>query len=501
MKFPRGSGILLHITSLPSAFGIGDLGPKAFEFVDILVNARQKYWQILPLGQTGYGNSPYQCYSAYAGNIYLVSLEKLVDDGFLSLADLENAPLGIADKVDFESAVCFKLPLLKRAFENFRQTSDDQIVGEFHEFCDTNAYWLEDYALFQALRSANDDAPWLDWEEPLKLRHVDSLETAKRDLDDEAFAQKFYQFAFFRQWFALKSYANSKGILIIGDIPIYVAFDSSDVWCGQDQFKLNDDGSPSVVTGVPPDYFSKTGQLWGNPIYNWEKMRSEGFGWWVSRVRFNLSLFDIARLDHFIGFTRAWEIPGKDKTAERGQWVPAPGYDLFSTFRHALGDLPLLAEDLGDLTPEVENLRDSFGLPGMRILQFAFGGDARNLHLPHNYVQNAVVYTGTHDNDTVVGWIKSKKKVKKGADTSLEHCSKYMQIDPREIHWEFIRTALASVADIAIIPMQDLLGLDNKARMNVPATTDGNWTWRYKDGDLTEAIASKLAELNELYGR
>ncbi|MGB7207324.1 MAG: 4-alpha-glucanotransferase [Pyrinomonadaceae bacterium] len=501
MNFPRASGILLHISSLPSALGIGDLGPKAFEFVDLLLKAKQKYWQILPLGQTGYGNSPYQCYSAYAGNIYLISLEKLVDEGFLASHDLGDAPQDTADRVDFDSAVGFKLPLLKKAFENFRQTSNEKIIADFHSFCNTNGHWLEDYALFQALRSANDDAPWLEWDEPLKLRKPEALEKAKHELDDEIFAQKFYQFAFFRQWFALKSCANRKGILIIGDIPIYVAFDSSDVWCSQDQFKLNEDGTPAVVAGVPPDYFSKTGQLWGNPIYNWEKMRAEGFGWWIGRLRFNLSLFDIARLDHFIGFTRAWEVPGKDKTAEHGQWVSVPGHDLFSTFRHALGDLPLLAEDLGDLTPEVENLRDSFGLPGMRILQFAFGGDARNSHLPHNCVQNALVYTGTHDNDTVVGWFKSKKKVKKGADTSLEHCSKYMRIDPKEIHWEFIRTALASVADIAIIPMQDLLGLDNKARMNVPATTDGNWSWRYTDGDLTDAIAVRLTELNELYGR
>ena len=348
------------------------------------------------------------------------------------------------------------------------------------------------------MRSANAGTSWLEWDEPLKLREPGALERAKRELDDEVFAQKFYQFTFFRQWFALKAYANSKGILIIGDIPIYVALDSSDVWCGQDQFKLNADGSPAVVAGVPPDYFSKTGQLWGNPIYNWEKMRAEGFGWWVGRLRFNLSMFDIARFDHFIGFTHAWEVPGGDKTAENGEWVPVPGYDLFSTFRHAIGDLPLLAEDLGELTPEVENLRDSFGLPGMRILQFAFGGDAKNLHLPHNYVQNSVVYTGTHDNDPVVGWFKAKKKK---ADLALEHCSKYMRIDPKEIHWEFIRTALGSVADIAIIPMQDVLGLDNKARMNVPATTDGNWSWRYTDGDMTEVIAMRLAELNELYGR
>lgn len=504
MKFLRASGVLLHITSLPSEFGIGDLGPKAFEFVDFLTRAKQKYWQILPVGQTGYGNSPYSCYSAFAGNIYLISPEKLVEDGFLS--EPEAVATGFpdsTDKVDYGRAIDFKTRLLRSAFETFRQTADETVIGDFHHFCNTNAFWLEDYSLYRAISLANNHAQWTEWDENLKNREPEALENKRRELDDEVFAQKFYQFTFFRQWNALKKYANEKGISIIGDIPIYVTSDSCDVWCNQTQFKLNDYGRPAVVAGVPPDAFSNTGQLWGFPIYDWDKMRNEGFSWWVERIKFNLAMFDIARIDHFIGFTRAWEVPAADKTAVNGQWVAVPGRDLFSTLNHVLGGLPLIAEDLGEVTPEVEDLRDSFGLPGMRILQFAFGGDAKNLHMPHNYIQNSVVYTGTHDNDTVVGWYKARKKGKRGQppDTTLEHCLKYLRSDGKNIHWDFITAALASVADTAIIPMQDVLGLDNTARMNLPASMDENWVWRCVESDLSEESASRLAELNDLYGR
>lgn len=407
------------------------------------------------------------------------------------------------NKADYGRAIDYKLPLLKEAFDNFRKTTDETIVDDFHDFCETNAFWLEDYALFQALREANGYAAWNEWEKSIKLRELEGLATARRDYDDAAFEQKFYQYIFYKQWHELKSYANEKDILVIGDIPIYVAFDSADVWCNQSQFKLEPDGSPSVVAGVPPDYFSKTGQLWGNPIYDWERMRKGGFKWWIDRVKFNLQIFDIARLDHFIGFTRAWEVPGTDKTAENGEWVGVPGQDLFSTFRYVLGDLPLIAEDLGEVTPEVEHLRDSFGLPGMRVLQFAFGGDAKNPHLPHNYPQNSVVYTGTHDNDTVAGWFKEKKKSKrrKNPDVELGHCLKYLRTNGKEIHWDFIREALASTADIAIIPMQDLLGLDNSARMNLPASTDGNWSWRATNDKFSDVTAQRLRELSSFYGR
>ncbi len=393
--------------------------------------------------------------------------------------------------------------MLKQAFQKFRNTSDETLIGEFHRFCDANGFWLEDYSLYRAISLANDQAQWTDWDEALKDREPEALNNSRIVLDDEVFAQKFYQFIFFRQWRLLRRYANERGIAIIGDIPIYLTGDSFDVWCNQSQFKLDNEGKPTVVAGVPPDAFSQTGQLWGFPIYDWDKMREIGFGWWIERARFNLSMFDIIRIDHFIGFTRAWEVPFEDETAANGQWISVPGRDLFLTFRHTFGEVPLIAEDLGELTPEVEDLRDSFGVPGMCVLQFAFGADAKNPHLPHNYIQNSVVYTGTHDNDTVVGWYKARKKRKSGqpSPAALDHCLKYLTSDGSGIHWEFIRAALSSVSDIAIVPLQDVLGLDNKARMNVPATSNGNWSWRYRDGDLTAAIASKLTEMNELYGR
>ncbi len=506
MKFPRAAGILLHPTSLPSRFGIGDFGDEAFKFVDFLVEAKQTYWQILPLGQTGYGDSPYQCFSAFAGNLNLISPENLVADGFLNEADLENLPEFSDTKVDFGGVVKFKTPLLKKAFEVFRKTSDIETIAAFHLFCDENAFWLEDYALFRAIKFAQAQVSWQEWETGLKLRDQEALEAAKRELDDDIFAQKFYQFVFFKQWNAVKSYANKNGVRIIGDVPIFVALDSADVWCNPTQFKLNEDGSPKVIAGVPPDYFSKIGQLWGNPIYNWEVMRGEAFRWWCDRVRHTLKTVDIIRIDHFRGFAASWEVPGGDLTAERGQWVNVPGTDLFNTLRWVFGDLPILAEDLGVITPDVEELRDSFGFPGMRILQFAWGGDAKNMDLPHNYIQNCCVYTGTHDNDTSQGWFKSEAG--KGSSRDAKQiarerasCLNYLQSDGREIHWDFIRAVIASVANTAIVPMQDLLGLGNEARMNLPATTSGNWQWRCRAEDFSDEIAERLAELTELYGR
>ncbi|HQU83213.1 MAG TPA: 4-alpha-glucanotransferase [Pyrinomonadaceae bacterium] len=506
MKFPRAAGVLLHPTSLPSKFGIGDFGVEAFEFIDFLAAAKQSYWQVLPLGQTGYGDSPYQCFSAFAGNIFMISLEKLVEDGLLDGDDLADVPKFPETKVDFGNVIEYKTPLLKKAFEKFRKTSDLKTVEAFHLFCDENAFWLEDYALFRAIKFSQNQVSWQDWDEDLKLRKPEALAEARVEFDEEAFAQKFYQFAFFSQWKAVKEYANENGVKIIGDIPIFVALDSSDVWCNPNQFKLNEDGSPKVVAGVPPDYFSKTGQLWGNPIYNWDAMRNEGFKWWVDRVRYTLKLVDVVRVDHFRGFAASWEVPGGDETAENGQWVNVPGKDLFNTLRWVFGDLPILAEDLGVITPDVEELRDSFGFPGMRILQFAWGGDTKNIDLPHNYIQNCCVYTGTHDNDTTVGWFESQAgKGSSRDEDQIEKerafCLKYLQSDGKEIHWDFIRTVLASVANTAIVPMQDLLGLGNDARMNLPASTSGNWQWRCKKEDISEEIAERLAGLVELYGR
>jgi 4-alpha-glucanotransferase len=506
MAFPRQSGVLLHPTSLPSKFGIGDFGKTAFDFVDFLVTAKQTLWQVLPLGQTGYGDSPYQCFSAFAGNIYLISPEKLVEDGFLNKEDIANPPKFPSQRVEFGKVINYKMSLLQKAFENFRQTDDKKLAEEFHAFCDENRFWLDDYALFRAIKLSQRQKSWQEWDESLKLRERQALEKAKKELDSQAFAEKFYQFAFFRQWHFLKKYANERGVKIIGDIPIFVALDSADVWCNPDQFKLNEDGSPRVVAGVPPDYFSKTGQLWGNPIYNWEKMRAEGFSWWIERFRHVLKIFDIVRIDHFRGFAANWEVPGEDKTAERGEWVNVPGIDLFNTLRWVFGELPILAEDLGFITPDVEKLRDHFGFPGMRILQYAWGGDAKNTNLPHNYIQNCCVYTGTHDNDTTVGWFNSKTDKKVGNTTKqnekeINFCLKYLQSDGVEIHWDFIRAALASVANTAIIPMQDLLGLGTEARMNLPASSSGNWQWRCEAKNFNRKIAGRLAELSDLFGR
>ncbi len=506
MSFPRASGVLLHPTSLPSKFGIGDFGGEAREFVDFLEQSGQTYWQVLPLGQTGYGDSPYQCFSAFAGNILLVSPDEIVKDGFLKQADLANAPKFSTEKVQYGEVLNFKNAILKRAFENFRRTDDQKIADAFHKFCDENGFWLEDYALFRAIKLANNQVSWQEWDADLKLRKPEALDKARRELDDEVFAQKFYQFVFFKQWNQLKSYANKKGVKIIGDIPIFVALDSCDVWCNPQEFKLNPDGSPTVVAGVPPDYFSKTGQLWGNPIYNWDAMRADNFGWWIARVAFALKTVDIVRVDHFRGFAASWEVPGADKTAERGAWVNVPGKELFQTLKNALGELPILAEDLGVITPDVEELRDSFGFPGMRILQFAWGGDARNLDLPHNYIKNSCVYTGTHDNDTTVGWFnsvagKGSSRDQAQINKEREFCLQYLKSDGNEIHWDFVRAILASVADTAIVPMQDLLGLGNDARMNLPASDSGNWHWRAKDNDFNEQIAKRLFKLTKLYGR
>lgn len=495
MNFPRASGILLHPTSLPGEYGIGNLGGEAYRFVDFLQQAGQTYWQILPLSPTGYGDSPYSSYSAFAGNTLLISPDKLLDDGLLTTEILETTPKFPEGKVAFGEICKWKQEILSVALERFRLTANVELREEFELFCSENAWWLDDYAIFRAVKISQDQKPWYEWDEPLKLRDRDALDAAWQNLSAVVEAEKFYQFLFFRQWKAVKEYANHYGIKIIGDIPIFVALDSADVWCNQDKFKLNDDGSPKVVAGVPPDYFSKTGQLWGNPIYDWDAMRADNFGWWTARVAFTLKTVDVVRLDHFIGFLRNWEVPGGDKTAENGCWVNVPGRELFSVLHRRLGEIPIIAEDLGSLTPEVEALRDELGFPGMRILQYAFGGDAGNRDLPHNYIRNCVAYTGTHDNETAVGWYKSSAK------NIRAHCRKYVASNGREIHWDMIRAVLASVADTAIVPMQDVLGLGNEARMNHPATTAGNWQWRMKDGDINDAAAEKLLDLTAIYGR
>ena len=506
MSFPRASGILLHPTSLPGDFGIGDLGAEAYRFVDFLERSKQTYWQILPLGPTGYGDSPYQCFSAFAGNTHLISPRKLVEEELLTEEEISQKPDFPAGRVDFGAVYDWKNWILPKAYERFRQTTSVDLRGKFETFSQQNAAWLDDYALYRAIKAAQNQKAWYEWDEPLRLRHENALDDARERLQAEIQAQKFYQFLFFWQWAELKKYAGERRIRIVGDVPIFVALDSADVWCNPREFKLNEDGSPKVIAGVPPDYFSKTGQLWGNPIYNWERMQAEGFHWWIERVRFALKTVDIVRVDHFRGFAAAWEVPGGDKTAENGRWVGVPGKDLFRTLQNALGELPVMAEDLGVITPDVEELRDSFGFPGMRILQFAFGGDTNNHDLPHRYINNAVAYTGTHDNDTTVGWFHSRAgagSTRDASQISREHrfCMEYLNCDGREIHWDFIRAVWASVADTAMTPMQDLLGLGNDARMNLPASNRGNWQWRYAKDDLTDEIADRLRRLTEIYGR
>ncbi|MBI3649934.1 MAG: 4-alpha-glucanotransferase [Acidobacteria bacterium] len=502
MSIKRASGILLHITSLPSAFGIGDLGRTAYHFADFLSLSKQGLWQILPLTPTGFGDSPYQSYSAFAGNTNLISPEKLGEEGLLSQADLTHRPEFNEDRVQFEAVIQFKNDVLAKAYQNFRDAANPHLRAEFEAFCVYAKRWLNDYALFRALLKAHHGAAWNRWPKALALRDEAALVLARKDLHEEIEAQKFYQYLFFKQWFQLKAYCAEKRVKIIGDVPIFVAHNSSDVWASPELFKLKADGSPVVVAGVPPDYFSQDGQLWGNPIYNWEKMRDSDFQWWVERLRETLKLVDMARIDHFRGFAAAWEVPAEDQTARNGKWVDVPGRALFEALHKAFDELPIFAEDLGVITHDVEALRDDFKLPGMKILQFGLGGDANNTYLPHHYPRHAVVYTGTHDNDTVVGWYNSKvQSADDHAKRELQFCLKYLHSTGAEIHWDFIRAALSSVADTAIIQLQDVLGLDGQARMNLPATEEGNWNWRVRASLMTREVSDRLREMTELYSR
>lgn len=505
MNFPRSSGILLHPTSLPGRFGIGDLGPEAYRFANFLSDAGQSLWQVLPLGPTGYGDSPYACYSAFAGNTLLISPDQLVTDGLLTENDLSIPELP-AGKIDFEKVHESKDATLQRAYDNYKHSTGDTLRERFDAFVQENSSWLDDYALFRALKTANGGVAWHEWEQPLVRREPAALARAREDLRERIDAHKFFQFLFFRQWYALKAYCNEHGISLVGDIPIFVAHDSADVWTNPEQFKLDSHGVPLVVAGVPPDYFSSTGQYWGNPLYHWEHMLADGFKWWIERVRASLQTVDIVRIDHFRGFAACWEIPGGDKTAERGRWVEAPGRELFEAIRKELGELPIIAEDLGVITPDVESLRDDSGFPGMRILQFGFSSDTRNMDLPHNYHRHVVVYTGTHDNDTTVGWFNSvagegSTRTASQIEAERNFSMRYLNTKGEEIHWDFIRALLASVANTAIVPLQDLLGLGTEARMNLPNSTKGNWTWRFQESDLTPAHSSRLREITETYGR
>lgn len=506
MNFPRASGILLHPTSLPGRFGIGDLGPEAYAFADFLSASGQSLWQVLPLGPTGYGDSPYACYSALAGNTLLISPDRLFEEGLLPKKDLSEMPALPSVQVDFERVHQSKDIVLQKAYEHYQRTTDTELRSAFETFAEENSSWLDDYALFRALKSAHGGVAWTEWQPSFVQRESAALAGAREGLREHIEAHKFFQFLFFKQWFALKAYCNERGISLIGDIPIFVAHDSADVWTNPQQFKLDQKGIPEVVAGVPPDYFSATGQFWGNPLYHWDRMLADGFKWWIERVRGALQTLDIARIDHFRGFAACWEIPGGDKTAERGRWVEAPGREMFTAIRRALGDLPIIAEDLGVITPDVDKLRDEFGFPGMRILQFAFSSDTKNIDLPHNYHRNLATYTGTHDNDTTVGWFNSvagegSTRTARQIKSERKFCMKYLNTNGNEIQWDFTRAVLASVANTAIVPLQDLLGLGTEARMNLPNSTKGNWAWRFSPNALTKSHGERLRDMTDTYGR
>ncbi len=486
--------MLLHPTSLPGVYGIGDLGPPAHAWVDALAAARQTWWQVLPLGPTGYGDSPYQCLSAFAGNSYLVAPEPLLEEGLLQPNDIGEARFP-ADRVDFGAAIHHKVALLHRAWDRFGGGGHRKLRAEFDSFRVANAAWLEDYALFKALKDAHGGACWLDWDDDLRRRKPAALSRARHRLQRVVEESAFRQFLFFSQWAALRQYAHERNVRFVGDVPIFVACDSADVWAHPELFQLDARQAPRVVAGVPPDYFSDTGQLWGNPIYDWERLRHDGFTWWIARLRAALSLVDRVRVDHFRGFEAYWEVPAGSPNAIPGRWVTGPGALLFEALHAALGELPIIAEDLGLITPAVDALREELGLPGMRVLQFAFAGDADDRFLPHNYVRNTVVYTGTHDNDTTRGWYA-------GLSEEARHpVRRYLGRDGRDIAWDFIRLAWGSVADWAIVPLQDVLDLGSEARMNTPATANGNWVWRCTAEQLAGPALERLGALTEIYGR
>jgi len=493
-RYERSSGLLLHLTSLPGPHGIGDLGHEAYRFVDFLAEAEQRLWQILPLGPTGYGNSPYAARSAFAGNSLLVSLDLLRDEGLIDDADLLPTPEFPQDRVDFAAVERFKMEALGRAAERFGADASPARRAAFDAFKHQNARWLHDFALFMALQGSHGGA-WQTWGEGLARRKPDALAEARGMLAASVDVHAFAQFAFAEQWSALRSYAAERGVRIVGDIPIFVALDSADVWAQPELFLLDDRGFPTVVAGVPPDYFSATGQRWGNPLYRWDAIAATGYTWWINRFRAMLRLVDIIRIDHFRGFQGHWEIPAEHPTAEHGRWVSGPGRDLFQAARRALGDLPIIVEDLGVITPDVVALREELGYPGMKVLQFAFGSGPSNPFLPHNFERNAVVYTGTHDNDTTVGWFRT------APETERHYALEYLCGDGESVAWDMIRVALASVADTAIAPVQDVLSLGPEARMNFPGTAEGNWSWRLGPGQLTGEHAEKLARMAQAYGR
>lgn len=497
MEYKRSAGILLHPTSLPGPYGIGDLGKEAYCFVDFLESAGQNLWQVLPMGPTGYGDSPYQCFSAFAGNPLLISLDLIKKEGYLTENDLKVFPDYDPHKIDFGSVINIKYALLREAFDNF-SAKGNFIEKQQKQFCEDNSFWLDDYALFIACKNYHNGVTWTQWDKPIAFREPDAVIEWKEKLSGEIEFQKYLQYNFFKQWHEVKEYAHSKCISIIGDIPIFIAYDSADLWSNKKYYSVDESGKLETVAGVPPDYFSPTGQLWGNPLYKWDLMEENNFEWWQLRIKQMLKLVDFIRIDHFRGLQAYYEIPGDAKTAEHGRWMLAPGKKLFETIKNNLGDVPILAEDLGIITKEVRDLRDSFGFPGMRIMQFAFGKGGEKRFLPHNFDKNTVVFTGSHDNDTTRSFFEKEKE--NNTDV-FHHAKKYFNYYGDDLRMELIKAAYKSVANIVIIPMQDVLNLGSEARMNFPGIQNGNWQWRFTWNQIDEKLPHEFKEMVEIYER
>lgn len=494
----RGSGILLHITSLPSPYGIGDFGPDAYNFVDFLAETCQKFWQILPLNLTctAYGNSPYSSFSAFAGNCLLISPERLIKNGFIEPDEVPSRKFS-SEKVAYESVAKYKHEIFNAAYQRYNgKLANHQ---EFQRFCSEHAHWLDNYSIFISLKNHLNGIEWSKWPVDLRDRHKGALKKVSDELSDDILREKFLQYLFFNQWLSLKNYCDSKGIKIIGDIPIYVNYDSADVWATPEIFSLDEEKTPVHVAGVPPDYFSSTGQLWGHPVYKWDVLKKSRYAWWIKRIEHNLMLFHMFRLDHFRGFVGYWQVNASETTAVNGKWVKAPAVDFFNALLKHFPSIPIIAEDLGVITPDVREVMDKFEFPGMKVLLFAFGEDlSTNPYAPHNHIKNCVVYTGTHDNNTIKGWFRKELSAE-----DKSRISEYIgrEVSEKTIHWDLIRLAMMSVADMIIIPMQDILGLGEKDRMNLPATSIGNWDWRLKSEHLSPPLKKKLREMTMIYGR
>jgi len=501
MNFPRESGLLLHPTSLPGPYGIGEIGPQAKRFIQQLESAGQHLWQVLPLGPTSYGDSPYQSPSTFAGNHLLISFDQLVKDGLLSASRLKKFPAFPEGRVDYGAVIPARMEVLVSVCRTFERRASARKLREFKRFCEKESYWLDDYALFMAIKDSYGGKPWIKWAPSLAQREPKALAAARRKFKIQMRHVQILQYLFYDQWSRLTRFAHDRGVRIVGDIPIFVAHDSADVWANPDLFFLDSHGHPIVVAGVPPDYFSVTGQLWGNPLYRWNVHRNANFAWWVARMRKVFELVDLVRIDHFRGFEKYWEIPGTEKTAINGRWIEGPGAFLFEELIRQLGQLPIIAEDLGIITPEVEALRDRFRFPGMRVLQFAFGNDPKATdYRPDHYPENCVVYTGTHDNDTTVGWFWSKAGVgstrtQQEIEAERKTILAYLRTDGREVHWDLMGLAMKSNANTVVFPMQDVLGLDSSARMNTPGVESGNWQWRLLPGQFTPQEMGRLYEL------